>query len=86
MAAYRIELKPSAARQLEALPRELQRRIARKIDRLAEDPRQAGSNKLSGLDDLYRVRVSDYRIIYQSRDEVLLVLVVKIGHRKDVYR
>ncbi|MEX2270695.1 MAG: type II toxin-antitoxin system RelE/ParE family toxin [Vicinamibacterales bacterium] len=86
MAAYRIELKPSAARQLETLPRDLQRRIARKIDSLAEDPRQAGSHKLSGSDGLYRVRVSDYRIVYQIRDALLLVLVLKIGHRREVYR
>jgi len=82
----RIELKPSAARELERLPREVQRRVARAIDGLASDPRPDGVKKLEGPDELYRVRTGDYRILYQIRDAVLLILVVNIGHRRDVYR
>lgn len=84
--AYRIEVKPSAARVLTKLPRPAQRRIARKIDALAKDPRPRGAEKLRGADDLYRVRAGDYRVIYRIRDDVLLVLVVRIGHRREVYR
>ena len=86
MPVYRIEFKPSAARELESLPRDAQRRIARVIDGLATTPRPSTAKKLTGAADLYRLRAGDYRIIYQIRDSVLLVLVVKIGNRKDVYR
>ena len=84
--AYRIELTPSAARALAELPRPAQRRIARKIDALAEDPRPRRAQKLKGADDLYRIRPADYRVIYQIRDDVLLILVVRVGHRREVYR
>ena len=84
--AYRVELKPSAAKALARLPRRDQRRVARKIDALAEDPRPKAARKLSGAEALYRVRAGDYRILYQVQDDVLLVLVVRIGHRRDVYR
>jgi len=84
--AYRIEVKPSAARALAKLPRPAQRRIARKIDALADGPRPEGAEKLKGANDLHSIRVGDYRVIYQIRDDVLLVLVVRIGHRRDVYR
>jgi len=53
---------------------------------LANNPRPFGSDKLAGPEELYRVRVGDYRIVYQIQDEALLVLVVKIGHRREVYR
>ncbi len=56
------------------------------MDGLAVNPRPKGVKKLSGLDDLYRIRVGDYRIVYQIHDDRLIVLVVRIGHRKDVYR
>jgi mRNA interferase RelE/StbE len=61
-------------------------RIAAKIDSLAHDPRPRGVEKLSGEENLYRVRVGNYRIIYQLQDAQLIVLVVKVGHRRDVYR
>ena len=53
---------------------------------LANDPRPPGCDKLAGVENLYRIRVGDYRVVYQIRDEMLLVLVVKIGHRREVYR
>ena len=61
-------------------------RVARKIDSLAGNPRPLGVEKLRGAQNLWRVRVGDYRIIYTVRDEVLLVLLVRIGNRREVYR
>ncbi len=84
--SYRVEVKPSVERDLAGLEKRDRLRVARKIDALAEDPRPAGVEKLSGEDDLWRVRAGDYRIIYAIRDDVLLVLVVRVGHRRDVYR
>jgi mRNA interferase RelE/StbE len=84
--APRIELKPSAAKDLGRLPREVQVRIARRLDQLGQDPRPHGCEKVEGEEDLYRVRVGDYRLIYAVQDKVLLVLVVKIGNRREVYR
>jgi mRNA interferase RelE/StbE len=82
---YSVEFLPSAARALAKLERAMQRRIARRIDRLAVDPR-ADAVKLRGADDVWRVRVGDYRILYAIEDERLVVLVIRIGHRGDVYR
>lgn len=83
---YRIRLTPSAVDDLQALPKKIQRRIARKIDVLANNPRPPQSKKLKGQPDLFRLRSGDYRIIYQIKDDILLVLVIRIRHRKDVYR
>jgi mRNA interferase RelE/StbE len=84
--AYRIEIKPSAAKVLIGLPAEARRRIGRRIDALARDPRPQGVEKLAGADDVYRVRAGDDRILHEIRDAVLLVTVVKVGHRRDAYR
>lgn len=84
--AYTIELRPVAARALRKLPKAEQKRIGRRIDALAANPRPAGAKQLAGPEKLYRVRIGDYRIIYQVRDAVLLVLVVRIRHRREVYR
>ena len=83
---YRIELKPSAAKALARLPVERQKRIVRAVETLAGDPRPHGVVKMAGDDNLWRVRVGDFRIVYEIHDEVLLVLVLRIGHRGDVYR
>jgi mRNA interferase RelE/StbE len=83
---YRVEFLPAAARRLAKLDRSTQRRCARVIDRLAGDPQGPGSAKLRGADDIWRVRVGDYRILYQVQTERLVVLVVAIGHRATVYR
>ena len=85
-AGYRVELKPSAAKSLAALAKDDQRRIARRIDELARDPRNPGVEKIKGAQDLYRVRAGDYRILYTICDAVLVVLVIQIGHRREVYR
>jgi len=83
---YRVELAPGAARDLRALPVAVRRRVGLRIESLALDPRPAGAKKLAGLESLYRLRVGDYRILYQVLDRVLLVLLVGLGHRRDVYR
>lgn len=83
---YKIEFAKQAAKQFKALPRQEQQRLKTKIDNLENDPRPSGVIKLSGEKDLYRIRVGNYRIIYSIQDTRLLILIVKIGHRKDVYR
>lgn len=83
---YTVELRPSARRELLKLPRPDQRRLIRAMDALADNPRPRGIKKLAGPDDLYRIRVGDYRVVYTIQDDRLIVLVVRIGHRKDVYR
>ena len=83
---YRIELRPAARRSLAALPREAQARIASAIDSLATEPRPPGVTKLRGPEGFYRVRVGDYRIVYAIDDDALFVLVVRVGHRREVYR
>ena len=83
---YRIELKPSAAKSLDRLPVDLQKRIVRAVELLAGNPRPPGVVKMAGDDNLWRVRVGDFRIVYEIHDDILLVLVLRIGHRGDVYR
>jgi len=83
---YRIEFAPAATRQFKKLPRDVQVRISRKIDTLAETPRPDGVKKLEGEASLYRIRVGDYRVIYTIQDKLLLVLVLTLGKRADVYR
>lgn len=83
---YRIEFSPSAYRQFSKLPPEAKRRIAPHIDALADDPRPPGAASLTGPTELLRIRIGVYRVVYTIEDDKLLVLVVKIGHRRDVYR
>ena len=85
MASYSIEIKRSAAKELTQLPPKDRGRIVARIQALADDPRPVGAEKLSGQ-DRYRVRKGDYRILYEIEDQVLRIMVVKIGHRRDVYR
>jgi mRNA interferase RelE/StbE len=84
--SYRVEFVPSAARALEKLDHRSQLRVARKIESLADDPRPSGVKLLSVEDRIYRLRTGDFRILYQVNDKVLLILVVAIGHRREVYR
>lgn len=83
---YRIELRPAARRALAALERGVQERIRHAIDALSAMPRPPGVVKMQGPEGYYRLRVGDYRVVYAIRDDVLLVLVVRIGHRREVYR
>lgn len=85
MANYEVVFKKSVTRDLRALPREDLRRILSRIRSLADDPRPAGCERLSGK-DLYRVRQGDYRVVYAIEDMRLVVMIVKVGHRRDVYR
>ena len=86
MARYRLLIKPSAVKDIEAIPLKRDRqRVVERISKLAENPRPSGSEKISGQDK-YRVRQGRYRILYAIEDQDLLVQVVKVGHRKDVYR
>lgn len=85
MASYRLQIKTSAAKELEAVPLKDRGRIVRRIRALAAEPRPLGCEKLSGHEK-YRVRQGDYRILYAVDDRELTVVVVKIGHRRDVYR
>jgi len=84
--AFRIEFVRSAVRELEALPQPMQRRVTRAIDGLAVEPRPPGARLLSGAGRRWRVRVGDYRILYRIDDDVLLVVVIRIRHRRDAYR
>jgi mRNA interferase RelE/StbE len=85
MAKYRITIKKSAAKELEALPKKDLPRIIKRIQTLAQNPRPNRSQKLSGQEQ-YRIRQGDYRIVYSIEDKESLVDIVKIGHRREVYR
>jgi mRNA interferase RelE/StbE len=84
--AYHVEFLPSARRDLKRLPKPAQIRIATALRALADDPRPAGVVKLAGDENAWRIRVGDYRVLYEIHDKRLLVLVIRFGHRKDVYR
>lgn len=87
MGRYRVLIKPSARKELLAVSTKKDRqRLVRRIELLGEDPRPAGCQKLAGGGDRYRVRQGQYRIVYEIRDAELVVLVVKLGHRRDIYR
>jgi mRNA interferase RelE/StbE len=85
VSGYRIELRPAAVRALRRLDPPIRRRVQGVIALLAEDPRPPATRALKGRPAL-RVRVGDYRIIYRVHDDVLLIVVVTVGHRSDVYR
>jgi len=83
---YQVEIARRAVKLLASLPRPDQQRIRAAIDLLANEPRPPGCTKLSGEPNTYRVRTGDYRILYDVFDDRLVVQVVKVGHRRDVYR
>ncbi len=85
MKRYRIEIAPRVAKDLTTLPRAIRLRVESAIDALSADPRPPGVKKLVG-EDAYRIRISDYRVIYEITDAALVVLVVRVRHRKEVYR
>ena len=85
MANYKLLIKPSAAKEIEALPMKDRRRIVAKMEALSGNPRPPGSEKLSG-EEKYRVRQGDYRVLYSIQDSSTTVTIVKIGHRREVYR
>lgn len=83
---YLIEFSKRAEKQFLALPQSIQKRLVPYINALAETPRPSKVKKLVGEENQYRIRVGDYRIVYQIQDQLLLVLILKIGHRSDIYR
>lgn len=85
MSEYQIEFTKEASKQLKKLPKEEQARIQTKIDGLVDNPRPDGVVKLKGLES-YRIRVGSYRVVYDIFDEVLVISIIQVGHRKDVYR
>ncbi len=87
MALYKLSIKPSAGKELEAVGSKQDRnRIIAKISVLAENPRPRGSEKLAGHDDRYRIRQGNYRVVYEIDDDSSYVIIYKIGHRREVYR
>jgi mRNA interferase RelE/StbE len=85
VASYSVLIRRSAAREIEALPLRDRRRVVTRIEGLAANPRPVGSEKLSG-EEKYRIRQGDYRILYEIADRDLIVTVVRVGNRRDVYR
>jgi mRNA interferase RelE/StbE len=83
---YAVEVSPAAGRQIRKLDRDTQKRVLARIEKLEQDPRPHDASKLQSPEELYRIRVGDYRIVYCIEDDRLLVLIVKVGHRKEVYR
>jgi mRNA interferase RelE/StbE len=84
--SYTVEISKIALKQLNKLPSELKERIQIKIDELAIEPRPNGVKKLKNRENGYRIRIVDYRILYDIYDNVLLITVVKIGHRSKIYK
>ena len=83
---YRIEFKRAAAKSLKRIPKTDQKRIAEKIDSLSENLPAPDITKMKGDHPFQKVRVGNYRIVYEIQDDILVILIVKIGHRKDIYR
>lgn len=86
MATYDIEISRTAEKQLRKLPRRERARVVQAVLRLATDPYPHGARKLIGYDDVFRVRVGRYRVLYSVSEATLVIVVLKLGHRKDVYR
>jgi len=82
---YSIDFEPIAVRQFRKLESVIRKKLLPKIKALAKNPRPPGTKKLQGFKNRYRIRVGDYRVVYQIHDKILLVLIVEIGHRSDVY-
>jgi mRNA interferase RelE/StbE len=82
--SYTVQIKSEVKKSLLSLERNLRRGISRRINELSGNPRPSGCKKLKGS-DAYRIRVGDYRVVYEIRDDVLIVLVVRVAHRREVY-
>ena len=85
MGDYSIEVKPSARKELEALPDDILARVLQKMEALGAAPRPAGCKKLKGYKDQWRVRVGDWRVVYMIDDRVKLISITRIAHRREVY-
>lgn len=85
MSRYGVEFTTAAAREVRKLDAGIRRRVLAAIDQLGDEPRPAGARKLVGYDNAWRVRISDSRVMYEVHDDVVLVTVFRVGHRRDVY-
>jgi mRNA interferase RelE/StbE len=85
VSSYSVEVKPSARKELEALPDNVLARALHKIDSLRSAPRPAGCKKLKGYEDLWRVRVGDWRVVYIIDDAAKLISITRIAHRREAY-
>jgi len=83
---YEILVTPQAQRQLNRLAANVRATLESAIDRLASNPRPHGVQKLAGGENEYRIREGNYRVVYEIRDKMLVVVVVRVGHRRDIYR
>ncbi|PXY16619.1 type II toxin-antitoxin system RelE family toxin [Prauserella muralis] len=84
---YKVEIARRAAKVVTSLDKPVRRRVLAAIEALADDPRPPGCKKLAGADNAWRVRAAkDYRIVYEIHDQVLLVTVIDVGHRREIYR
>ncbi|MFH1023151.1 MAG: type II toxin-antitoxin system RelE/ParE family toxin [Planctomycetota bacterium] len=83
---YTVLYKPEFERQFRKLERVIQVRVGAAIDALTTNAHPSGSKKLHGAEDLYRVRVGDYRVVYQIRENVVTIVLIRVAHRRDVYR
>lgn len=86
MALYKVEWKRSAKKELKKLDKQVIIRILQAVETLTQDPFKSGSKKLVGIDSIYRIRVGDYRIIYNISSSILTIEIIKVGHRGQVYR
>jgi mRNA interferase RelE/StbE len=86
MADFRIEVSATAEKQIRKLPREHQVRVLQAIRALAREPKPPGSRRIRGYEDVYRIRVGTYRVLYRVEAQRLVIIILKIGHRRDIYR
>ena len=86
MASYKVRWKHSTRKELKKLDKRVVLRILQVVEKLSENPLKSGSKKLVGSDSIYRIRVGDYRIIYNIESSILTVEIIKVGHRGQVYR
>ena len=86
MTSYNIQWKQSAKKELKKLDKQTIRRIVQAVEKLAEDPYVTGCKKLVGSKSVYRIRVGDYRVVYNIRSSVLVIEIIRVGHRREIYR
>ena len=84
--SYTVRMDARTRKTLGRLPNDIHNRLIRKLEALEENPRPFGVEKLAGPEDLYRIRAGDWRIVYAIRDSELVIIVIRIGHRREVYR
>ncbi|MBT4879846.1 MAG: type II toxin-antitoxin system RelE/ParE family toxin [Alphaproteobacteria bacterium] len=84
--SYEVVIGPRVRKSFKAIPRKCQTLILLKLNKLKENPRPSGCKKLKPQEDLYRIRIGEYRVIYEIKDSKLIVIIVKIGNRKNIYK